>query len=103
VQHPSFNRQKITGGVRFGKLGNNGCVEKMRRHSRPFLYFAYKRGTTDMKHYESSDWNFALDIPRRWNSFPPVPTNSPNEVIRFASREDGNHLLIIFRQPHDPK
>ena len=78
-------------------------MEKMRRHSRPFLYFAYKRGTTDMKHYESSDWNFALDIPRRWNSFPPVPTNSPNEVIRFASREDGNHLLIIFRQPHDPK
>src|SRR5207249_4878054 len=59
--------------------------------------------TTDMKHYQSSAWNFALDIPKRWNSFPPVPTNSPNEVIRFASQEDGTHLLIIFREPHDPK
>ena len=75
----------------------------MRWLSRPFLYFACKRGTTDMKHYESSEWNFALDIPRRWNFFPPVPTNRPNEGIRFASLEDGNHLLIIFRQPHDPK
>ena|ERR1035438_3309033 len=59
--------------------------------------------TADMKHYESSEWNFALDIPKRWNSFPPVSTNSPYELIRFASREDGTHLLIIFRKPHDPK
>ena len=59
--------------------------------------------TTDMKHYQSSEWNFTLDIPKRWNSFPPVPTNSPNEVIRFASQEDGTHLLIIFREPHDPR
>jgi hypothetical protein len=58
---------------------------------------------TDMKHYQSSEWNFALDIPRRWNSFPPVSTNSPYELIRFASHEDGTHLLIIFRKPHDPK
>lgn len=56
-----------------------------------------------MKHYESSEWDFALDIPERWNSFPPVSTNSPYEVIRFASREDGTHLIIIFRRPHDPK
>lgn len=59
--------------------------------------------TTEMKRYKSPEWNFALDIPTRWNSFPPVPTNSPNEVIRFASHEDGTHLLIIFRLPHDPK
>ena len=59
--------------------------------------------TTDMKHYKSSEWNFALDIPKRWNSFPPVSSNSPYELIRFASREDGTHLLIIFRKPHDPK
>ena len=59
--------------------------------------------TTAMKHYESSEWNFALDIPKRWNSFPPVSSNSPYEVIRFASREDGTHLVIIFRKPHDPK
>jgi hypothetical protein len=57
----------------------------------------------EMKRYESSEWNFALDIPKRWNSFPPVSTNSPNEVIRFSSREDGIHLLIIFRKPHDPR
>src|SRR5271170_2469515 len=59
--------------------------------------------TTDLKRYESSKWNFALDIPRSWNSFPPVPTNSPYEVIRFASREDGIHVLIIFREPPDPR
>src|SRR5436190_4466493 len=59
--------------------------------------------TPEMKRYKSSEWNFALDIPKRWNSFPPVSTNSPAEVIRFASREDGTHLLIVFRFPHDPK
>jgi hypothetical protein len=32
-----------------------------------------------------------------------VSTNSPWEVIRFASHEDGTHLVIIFRKPHDPK
>jgi glyoxalase superfamily protein len=56
-----------------------------------------------MKRYNSSEWNFALDIPERWNSFPPVLTNSPYEVIRFASHEDGVHVLIVFRQPYDPK
>jgi hypothetical protein len=60
-------------------------------------------GAAGMRRYENSDWNFALDIPTRWNSFPTVPSNSPYEVIRFASREDGNHLVIIFRKPHDPK
>ena len=58
---------------------------------------------TEMKRYESRDWHFGLEIPRRWNSFPPVPTNSPAEVIRFASEEDGTHVLIIFRHPHNPK
>jgi hypothetical protein len=58
---------------------------------------------TEMKHYKSSEWQFALDVPRQWNSLPPVSTNSPNEVIRFASKEDGTHLLIIFRELHDPK
>ena len=57
----------------------------------------------EMKRYKSKEWNFGLDIPTRWNSFPAVPTNSPNEVIRFASHESGVHLLIIFRNPYDPK
>jgi hypothetical protein len=58
---------------------------------------------TEMKHYVSSEWRFALDIPARWNSFPAVSSNSPFEVIRFMSHEEGVHLLIIFRSPRDPK
>lgn len=56
-----------------------------------------------MKHYKCSEWNFALDIPNRWNAFPPVPIDSPYEVIRFASREYGAHLLSVLREPHDPR
>lgn len=59
--------------------------------------------TTEMKRYQSVEWNFAMDIPRRWNAFPPVSANSPLEVIRFASKEEGTHLVIIFRGPRDPK
>ena len=32
-----------------------------------------------------------------------VSNSSPLEVIRFASKEEGNHLVIIFRGPRDPK
>jgi beta-lactamase regulating signal transducer with metallopeptidase domain len=60
-------------------------------------------GDTEMKHYKNKEWNFELDIPKRWNSFPPVLTNSPFEVVRFGSYEEGNHLLIVFRAPYDPK
>jgi hypothetical protein len=35
----------------------------------------------EMKHYQSSDYHFGLDIPKRWNSFPAVPTNSPYEAL----------------------
>jgi hypothetical protein len=56
-----------------------------------------------MKHYQNLEWDFSLDIPERWNKFPPVSSNSPNEVIRFASHEDGMHYCIIFRIPRDPK
>ena len=57
----------------------------------------------EMKHYDNSQWKFGLDIPRRWNAFPPVPTNSPYEVVRFESTEGGTHALIVFRNPHDPQ
>jgi hypothetical protein len=63
----------------------------------------YPATPTEMKHYESSEWNFAIEIPKRWNAFPPVSSNSPFEVMRFMSREDGVHNLIVFRQPSDPK
>lgn len=57
----------------------------------------------EMKHYTSREWNFSLDVPKRWNAFPPVPTGeNPFEIIRFASLEDGYHMLIIFRIPCDP-
>lgn len=55
-----------------------------------------------MKRYVSPQWGFEIDVPVRWNSFPAVGSNSPYEVIRFASREDGNHWLIIFREPWAP-
>jgi hypothetical protein len=58
--------------------------------------------TSETRHYKSAEWNFEVDIPKHWNSFPPVATNSPYEVIRFASHENGRHVLIVFRQPHDP-
>jgi hypothetical protein len=59
--------------------------------------------TTEMKRYNSAEWHFALDVPRYWHTFPPVSGNSPFEVIRFASKENGTHLVIIFRGPRDPK
>ena len=55
-----------------------------------------------MKYYRSRDSHFELDVPRSWNSFPPVPSNSPSELLRFASEEGGSQLLIIFRDPHNP-
>jgi hypothetical protein len=59
--------------------------------------------TPEMKHYKSSEWHFELDIPKRWHAMPPVSANSPNEVIRFLSKENGSHILIVFREIHDPK
>jgi beta-lactamase regulating signal transducer with metallopeptidase domain len=50
-----------------------------------------------MKHYQNKEWNFGLDIPGGWNRFPPNLAYSPNEVMRFASGENGRQLLIIFR------
>jgi hypothetical protein len=29
----------------------------------------------DVQHYESSEWKFALDIPKAWDAPPPVPAN----------------------------
>ncbi len=57
-----------------------------------------------LKHYESAEWKFAIDTPTNWNRFPPVSSNSPFEVTRFQSVENGvNDLLIVFREPRDPK
>lgn len=56
----------------------------------------------EMRRYTNHEWNFSLDVPKRWNVFPPVPPNSPHEVIRFASLEDRYHLLTVFRMAADP-
>jgi beta-lactamase regulating signal transducer with metallopeptidase domain len=57
----------------------------------------------EMRHYTNSEWKFELDVPKRWIVMPPVSGNSPFEVLRFMSRENGNHNLIVFRNPVDPK
>ncbi len=64
---------------------------------------ASSRNASDMQRYRSPDGTFALDIPTHWRPFPPVRTNSPFEVIRFASYRDGSHLLIIFRGRFGPR
>jgi hypothetical protein len=56
----------------------------------------------DLKPHQNEQWGFELSIPARWNEFPPVPANSPYEISRFASNEDGAHLIIVFRLPGDP-
>lgn len=55
-----------------------------------------------LKHVWNKQWGFGLSIPTRWNEFPPILSNSPYEVARFASNEDGTHLIIVFRMPGDP-
>ncbi|HEX3628398.1 MAG TPA: serine/threonine-protein kinase [Verrucomicrobiae bacterium] len=55
-----------------------------------------------LKHYKNSKWNFELDIPENWNIFPPNHGNSIYELLRFGSSDNGRHLLILFRSPHNP-
>ncbi len=85
----------------FGTTNKDAMFELYDRVAKSFKILA-ESITTNVKHYESLDGNFALDIPGRWNAFPPNPNNSPYEVIRFSSNEGGNHLLIIFQLPHNP-
>lgn len=56
----------------------------------------------EMKRYRNDEWNFSLDIPKRWNALPAAPGNDPFEIIRFKSPEGSSHKLIIFRYPCDP-
>ena len=54
-----------------------------------------------MRHYQNTEWNFGLDIPTGWNRFPPNLAQSPREIMRFASGQNGKNLLIIFRNYFD--
>ena len=56
-----------------------------------------------MRHYKSAEWQFELDVPERWVKMPPVSSNSPLEVMRFSSQENGTQALIVFRGPIDPR
>ncbi len=58
--------------------------------------------TKDIYHYESREWSFTLDVPKRWNTAPRVPTNSPYELIRFVPHEEGKHILIVYRESYNP-
>jgi hypothetical protein len=53
------------------------------------------------RRYQNTEWKFGLDIPQGWNRFPPVTANSPFEVARFGSGENGYQILIIFRNDID--
>jgi hypothetical protein len=88
-----------------GAPGLTGEFTQTRHSAAPLpaiCCFSQQMADEAMRRYQSRAWDFALDIPKRWNAFPPNPVNSPDEVIRFASGEGGNHLLIIFRSPNDP-
>jgi hypothetical protein len=53
------------------------------------------------QHYQNTEWKFGLDVPKGWNRFPPVMANSPFEVVRFGSGQNGYQILIIFRNTMD--
>jgi beta-lactamase regulating signal transducer with metallopeptidase domain len=58
--------------------------------------------TAEVRHYRNDEWKFELDIPKPWVVMPPVPSNGP-EVVRFESRENGYHGLIVWRAANDPR
>jgi beta-lactamase regulating signal transducer with metallopeptidase domain len=51
------------------------------------------------RHYHNTDWNFGLDVPIGWNRFPPLLSQSPNELMRFVSSEQ--NVLSIYRSFFD--
>lgn len=46
-------------------------------------------------------------VPEGWEEFPPVLSNSPYEVTRFARQDHAAHMCVVFRMPGsdglDPK
>ena len=58
--------------------------------------------SAEMRHYRNDEWKFELDIPKQWVVMPPVPSNGP-EVVRFESKENGYHGLIVWRAANDPR
>ena len=66
------------------------------------LAHAQDTAASATQHYRNTEWNFGLDIPAGWNRFPPVLSESPNEVVRFSgSGQSGKQVLIVFRSFFD--
>jgi beta-lactamase regulating signal transducer with metallopeptidase domain len=61
----------------------------------------WNRFPADLSSSPHMEWKFGLDIPQGWNRFPPVMANSPFEVVRFGSGASGYQLLIVFRNNID--
>jgi serine/threonine protein kinase len=49
------------------------------------------------KHYKDAKGDFELDVPEGWKKLLPDLKNSPAELLRFVSNENGFHLLILFQ------
>jgi hypothetical protein len=54
------------------------------------------------KTVSKKEHGFTLAMPEDWAEFPPVLSNSPYEVARFAYRDHTTHLGIVFRMPGSP-
>ena len=60
--------------------------------------------TTDvtMKQVTKPEHGYTVSVPEAWAEFPPILSNSPYEVARFAYRDHASHLCIVFRMPGSP-
>jgi hypothetical protein len=67
--------------------------------------FSRHRGEEiEMQKITKPEHGFTVAIPDGWAEFPPMLTNSPYEVARFARRDHANHLCLVFRSPgNDPR
>jgi hypothetical protein len=55
-----------------------------------------------LKVISKPELGFAIRVPAGWSEFPPVLSNSPYEVARFAYRDHTTHMCIVFRMPGSP-
>ncbi len=82
-----------------GTTKKDNTIELLDRIAKTFRMH-HEPSSNGFKRYKSYEGAFSLDIPGRWYAFPHDPGNNPNEMIRFASNEDGTHKLIIIRNPY---
>jgi hypothetical protein len=55
-----------------------------------------------LKVISKPELGFAVRVPEGWSEFPPILSNSPYEVARFAYRDHTTHMCIVFRMPGSP-